>query len=66
VIFTIARATGWSEDTIIWMPLKRTLQYLHAAWVSEGIKTTWRHQSGEGEAEENALYQRLKYLTRHG
>ena len=50
----------------MWMPLRKTLQYLHAAWLSEGVATEWRSVS-EGEAREAAsLFNRLKHLTRHG
>jgi hypothetical protein len=66
VIFTLARATGWTEEYILWMPLRKTLQYLHAAWISEGVATEWRSVSEEEEAEARSLYNRLKHLTRHG
>ena len=62
-MFLIARATGWSEETILWMPLKKALQYVHAAWVSEGLTTDWRSAAEETAAERELLYQRLKYLT---
>lgn len=66
MVLTIARATGWSEDTIIWMPLRKTLQYLHAAWVSEGVNTEWRFATAGESREADELFQRLKYLTKHG
>ncbi|MBR2145796.1 MAG: hypothetical protein IKW19_03245 [Akkermansia sp.] len=66
MIFTLARATGWTEEYILWMPLRKTLQYLHAAWISEGVATEWRSVSEEEEAEARSLYNRLKHLTRHG
>ncbi|MBR5879231.1 MAG: hypothetical protein IKY91_06715 [Akkermansia sp.] len=66
MIFTLARATGWTEEYILWMPLRKTLQYLHAAWISEGVATEWRSVSEEEEAEARSLYHRLKHLTRHG
>ena len=66
MIFTLARATGWTEEYILWMPLRKTLQYLHAAWISEGVATEWRSVSEEEEAEARSLYYRLKHLTRHG
>ncbi|MBQ7024566.1 MAG: hypothetical protein IJN29_13370 [Akkermansia sp.] len=65
MIFTLARATGWTEEYILWMPLRKTLQYLHAAWLSEGVATEWRSVSEEEEAEARSLYNRLKHLTRH-
>ena len=65
MIFTLARATGWTEEYILWMPLRKTLQYLHAAWISEGVATEWRSVSEEEEAEAQSLYNRLKHLTRH-
>ncbi|MBP3500400.1 MAG: hypothetical protein J6J97_09965 [Akkermansia sp.] len=65
MIFTLARATGWTEEYILWMPLRKTLQYLHAAWISEGVATEWRSVSEEEEAEARSLYNRLKHLTRH-
>ena len=65
-VFTIARATGWSEERILWMPLRRAMQYAHAAWISEGIRTGWRHATAEEAQSAQALYERLKPLTRHG
>ena len=64
MIFTIAKATGWTEDYITWLPLRRTLQYLHAAWISEGVTTEWRSVTEEEEAEAQSLYLRLKHLTK--
>ena len=46
------------------MPLKKALQYVHAAWVSEGLTTDWRSAAEETAAERELLYQRLKYLTK--
>jgi len=66
VIFTIAKATGWTEEYILWLPLRRTLQYLHAAWLSEGVATEWRSVSEEEAAEAHSLFNRLKHLTKHG
>ena len=57
---------GWSEDRILWMPLRRAMQYAHAAWISEGIRTDWRHATAEEAQSAQALYERLKPLTRHG
>ncbi len=68
MVLTIARQTGWSEATIMWMPLRRALQYLHVSWVCEGISTEWRALTGAEISEASELYQRLHYLTRkqHG
>lgn len=66
MIFTIAKATGWTEEYILWLPLRRTLQYLHAAWLSEGVATEWRSVSEEEAAEAHSLFNRLKPLTKHG
>ena len=65
MIFTLAKATGWHEEYITWLPLRRTLQYLHAAWISEGVTTEWRSSTEDEEAEALSLYNRLKHLTRH-
>lgn len=64
MVLTIARQTGWTEERILWMPLKKSLQYLHASWVSEGIATEWRTLSAHERHEAQALYNRLHYLTR--
>lgn len=48
------------------MPLRRAMQYAHAAWISEGIRTGWRHATAEEAQSAQALYERLKPLTRHG
>jgi len=48
------------------MPLRRALQYAHAAWISEGTNTDWRNASEEESGEAAALYNRLKHLTKHG
>lgn len=64
MIFTIAKATGWSEESIIWMPLRKSLQYLHAAWISDGVHTDWRFTAEQDNAEAQKLYERLLYLTR--
>ncbi len=64
MIFTIAKATGWSEESIIWMPLRKSLQYLHAAWISDGVHTDWRFTTEQDNAEAQKLYERLLYLTR--
>ncbi len=64
MIFTIAKATGWSEESIIWMPLRKSLQYLHAAWISDGAHTDWRFTTEQDNAEAQKLYERLLYLTR--
>ncbi len=64
MVLTIARQTGWSEERILWMPLKQALQYLHAAWVSEGISTEWRVLAANERNEAQELYNRLHYLTR--
>ncbi len=68
MVLTIARQTGWQEETILWMPLRRALQYLHASWVTEGVTTEWRVLAGTEVHEAQALYNRLHYLTRkeHG
>ncbi|MBR5196266.1 MAG: hypothetical protein IKW48_09045 [Akkermansia sp.] len=66
MIFTIAKATGWTEEYIMWMPLRKTLQYLHASWLSEGVATEWRSVSEDEAREAESLFNRLKYLTRHG
>ncbi len=68
MVLTIARQTGWTEETILWMPLKKSLQYLHVSWVTEGVSTEWRALTGAEMNEANALYQRLHHLTRrqHG
>lgn len=66
MVFTLARATGWAEETILWMPLRRSLQYLHAAWISEGVTTGWRTATEGEEAEAARLFSRLQHLTRHG
>ncbi len=66
MVYTLARATGWTEETILWMPLKRSLQYLHAAWLGEGVDTGWRTAAAEEEAETARLFAKLRYLTRHG
>ena len=63
MIFTIAKATGWSEESIIWMPLRKSLQYLHAAWISDGVHTDWRFTTEQDNAEAQKLYERLLYLT---
>ncbi len=64
MVFTIAKATGWTEDYIIWMPLRKALQYMHAAWVSDGLATAWRSDSEEEAHDAGILFERLKYLTR--
>ena len=64
MVFTIAKATGWTEDFIIWMPLRRALQYMHAAWVSDGLSTAWRTDCEEAARDAGRLYERLRYLTR--
>ncbi len=64
MVFSIARSTGWTEQTILWLPLKRALQYLHCHWISEGLTTDWRSSSAERLEDLNQLYNRLKHLTR--
>ncbi len=64
MVLTIARQTGWSEEAIVWMPLRRALQYLHASWVTEGVATEWRVPTGSEIHEAQALYDRLHYLTK--
>ena len=49
----------------MWLPLRKTLQYLHAAWLSDGVATEWRSVSEEEAAEAASLYNRLKHLTKH-
>ena len=49
----------------MWLPLRKTLQYLHAAWVSDGVATEWRSVSEEEAAEAASLFNRLRYLTKH-
>ena len=66
MVLTIARQTGWDEQTILWMPLRRALQYLHASWVTDGVATEWRVLTGSEVQEANELYNRLHRLTRHG
>ncbi len=68
MVLTIARQTGWDEQTILWMPLRRSLQYVHASWVAEGVATEWRTATGTELRDADELYQRLHYLTRqsHG
>ncbi len=63
MVLTIARQTGWSEERILWMPLRQSLQYLHASWVSEGIATEWRVLAANERNEAQELYERLHYLT---
>jgi hypothetical protein len=38
-IFTLAKETGWSEDTILDLPMTRSLKYYHAALWSAGAWT---------------------------
>jgi hypothetical protein len=39
-VVTLAEATGWSEEFILWaLPLARGEQYLHAILVSHGANT---------------------------
>lgn len=64
VVFTIAKATGWQEETILWMPLRKALQYMHASWVADGLVTAWRSESEEESIEAASLMARLKHLTR--
>lgn len=64
VVFTIAKATGWQEDTILWMPLRKALQYMHASWVADGLATSWRSESEQESIEAASLMARLKHLTR--
>ncbi len=64
MVLTISRQTGWDEETILWMPLKRALQYLHVSWVCEGVATEWRVLTSSEVNEAHELYQRLHYLTR--
>lgn len=64
MIFTLARATGWDEQTLMWMPLRRSLQYLHAAWLNLGTATEWRTESEESTHEKALLFEKLRYLTK--
>lgn len=38
-IFTLAKETGWTEDTILDLPMARSLKYYHAALWSAGAWT---------------------------
>ena len=38
-LFTLAEKTGWSEDTILDLPMQRALGYYHAALWSAGAWT---------------------------
>ena len=41
---TVARATGWDENKIIWeIPMVRLLQYVHAEWCFNDTPCTWEH-----------------------
>lgn len=64
MVFTVAKATGWSEEYIVWMPLSRALQYMHASWVADGLATAWRTESEDEAQERGQLFARLKHLTR--
>lgn len=45
----------------MWMPLRKTLQYLHAAWISEGVITEWRSVTEDEAAEAQSLYNYDEY-----
>ncbi len=64
VVFTIAHSTGWDEEKILWMPLRRSLQYLHAAWVNLGTATEWRSDSECRQQDFASLFEKLKHLTK--
>ncbi len=45
LIFSVARETGWSENTILDMPLSRLMQYYHCSLVFSGVACKWAKEA---------------------
>lgn len=41
MVYMLARATGWGEETIMALPYARFLLYLHCHLVHQGAATRW-------------------------
>lgn len=57
----LAKATGWAENELMRMPMKRAMQYLHAYVVHEGNATRWKHSD---EAKEAAFESKLENILK--
>jgi hypothetical protein len=51
-VFCVAKETGWREEEILNMPLKRLLCYYHAALVSSGAWTTPLSASADSQIQD--------------
>lgn len=58
MMMTVARATGWTEQVILWeVPLARLVRYVHAIWSYDANPCTWSCYTGEAGSVEAALKQ---------
>lgn len=57
MIYMLARATGWGEETILNMPFVKFLQYLHCHLVYQGAATRWLTPTAQELAETDAKFE---------
>ena len=48
-MFSVAADTGWSEETIMFMPMARIIQYQHCMLRRNGTRTRWSAFSDGGD-----------------
>lgn len=56
MMMTMARATGWPEQEILWrIPMARLVQYVHAIWSYDATPCYWSCYTGKSVSVQDAL-----------